>query len=166
MELTLKSFTLLIAIVLTGLSAGFFYAWQVSVIPGTKKVIDITYMESMQSINKEILNPAFYLIFMGSPLLLIISTIQQYNSRQTFWFLLAATIIYLVGTFGVTAFGNVPLNDALEALNLKELSSREQSSFRQDYEQKWNRLHLIRTVFAVLSFVLAFLSTFPLFKSI
>jgi hypothetical protein len=35
------------AIVLTGLSAGLFYAWAVSVIPGTKKVKDFTYLETM-----------------------------------------------------------------------------------------------------------------------
>ena len=158
MEWSIKSLTLYAAIVLTGLSAGLFYAWLVSVIPGTRKVVDVTYLETMQSINKAILNPAFYLIFFGSPLFLAISTIQQYKSGMAFWLLLASTFIYLLGTFGVTALGNVPLNDALEALNLSELDHAKASSFRKSYEVKWNRFHWIRTLFSVLSFVTALMS--------
>ena len=114
MEFSIKSLSLFTAVLLTGLSAGFFYAWMVSVIPGTRKVVDMTYLETMQSINRAILNPAFFLIFFGSLILLAVSAVQQFNSGITFWLLLGATITYLIGTFGVTVFGNVPLNDALD----------------------------------------------------
>ena len=166
MEVSLKSLTLFTAVFLTGLSAGFFYAWQVSVIPGTRKVVDVTYLESMQSINRAILNPAFFLIFIGSPLALAISTIQQFHSGMGFWLLLAAAVTYVLGTFGVTAFGNVPLNDALDALEIAELGELEIGRFRKSYEQKWNRLHLIRTVFAALSFLLSLLVVFTQFKTV
>ncbi len=160
MDLSIKSIILFAAVILTGLSAGLFYAWMVSVIPGTRKVMDITYLESMQSINRAILNPAFFLVFMGSPLVLGVSAIQQFNQGTPFWLLLASTLIYLFGTFGVTAFGNVPLNDALEALQLAELSDTEVISFRKAYETKWNRLHWIRTAFSVLAFVLSLAAVF------
>lgn len=166
MELSIKTLSLFSAIVLTALSAGFFYAWQVSVIPGTRKVMDMTYLETMQSINQAILNPAFFLIFFGSPILLGISTIQQYNSGSTFWLLLVATITYAIGTFGITAFGNVPLNDALDVLKLSELSDTKVTAFRASYESRWNRLHLIRTVFAVLSFVLSLWAVLMQVKSV
>lgn len=165
MEFSIKPLTLFTAILLTGLSAGLFYAWQVSVIPGTRKVVDSTYLESMQSINRMILNPAFYLIFFGSLVLLAISSVQQYSSGVKFWFLLAATLTYAIGTFGVTAFGNVPLNDALDAINLAELSETKMAEFRKSYEGKWNRLHLVRTVFAVLSFMIALGTVFISIKS-
>ena len=165
MEFSIKSLTLFTAIILTGLSAGLFYAWMVSVIPGTQKVVDITYLESMQSINRAILNPAFFLIFIGSLLVLAVSTIQQFNSGMTFWWLLTATLLYLLGTFAVTILGNVPLNDALEVLNLTGLSDSEIFEFRKAYEEKWNRLHLIRTVFAVLSFVISLLAAFGQYKT-
>ncbi len=160
MEFSIKTITLITAITLTGLSAGLFYAWAVSVIPGTRKVMDITYLETMQSINRAILNPAFYLIFFGSLLLLIIASVQNFRTGTTFRLLLAATLTYLLGTFGVTAFGNVPLNDMLDVLKLEELSKSKIIEFRQVYEQKWNRLHMIRTVFSVLSFLLSLLSAF------
>jgi uncharacterized membrane protein len=136
----------------------------VSVIPGTRKVVDIIYLETMQSINRAILNPAFFLIFMGSPLLLIISTIQQYHSGMAFWLLSGATLAYLGGTFAVTSLGNVPLNNALDVLDLVELSEAHRIGFRKSYEEKWNRLHLIRTVFSVISFGLSLLGAFALSK--
>ncbi len=165
MEISFKSFTLFAAIILTGLSAGLFYAWSVSVIPGTRKIIDITYLESMQSINRAILNPAFYLIFMGSPLVLALSTFQHFKSGTIFWILLAATLLYLIGTFGVTIFGNVPLNDALDALDLVSLSDIERSEFRNSYETKWNRLHWIRALFSVLAFIISLISLFIQIKN-
>ena len=164
MEISIKSIVLFLAILLTGLSAGFFYAWMVSVIPGTKKVVDLVYLESMQSINRAILNPAFYVVFMGNLVALSISTIQHLKSGMTFWMLLAATLIYLIGTFGVTAFGNVPLNDLLDVLNIQEMTKDEMSVFRNSYESKWNHLHMIRTIFSVLSFAASLLAVFNLTK--
>lgn len=160
MELSIKSISLLTAVVLTGLSAGLFYAWQVSVIPGTKKVIDMTYLESMQSINRAILNPAFFLSFFGSLIMLSLSTIQQWNTGTTFWLLLGATLTYLIGTFGVTAFGNVPLNDLLDVMDLASLAEDKASEFRHSYEEKWNRFHLIRTGFSILAFLLSLLAIY------
>ncbi|MEO1436396.1 MAG: DUF1772 domain-containing protein [Bacteroidota bacterium] len=162
MEFSIKSITLFIGITLTGLSAGLFYAWLVSVIPGTRKVVDLIYLESMQSINRAILNPAFFLSFFGAPILLGISTWQHYGTGQVFWLLLTAALTYLFGTFAVTAFGNVPLNDALDVLDLAELSQSEAQRFRKNYETKWNRLHVIRTVFNLLSFGLSLMAIFAL----
>ncbi len=160
MEISLKSVTLLTAILLTGLSAGFFYAWSVSVIPGTRKVMDATYLESMQHINREILNPMFFIIFFGPIVALLVSTIQQYQQGLSFWLLLAAGLVYLLGTFGVTAAGNVPLNDWLDAMELGELAAEQMQEVRNRYEVKWNRYHTVRTVFSVLSFMLSLMASF------
>jgi uncharacterized membrane protein len=151
-----KTITLFAAVVLTGLSAGLFYAWSVSVIPGTLKIQDSTYLETMQSINRGILNPRFFLIFFGSLICLgIASALEFQNSKPAFYLLLASTLIYLVGTLGVTGMGNVPLNDQLEVLNLKEMNLDQLSEFREHYELKWNKFHLIRTICAVLAFALS-----------
>ncbi len=156
MELSIKSLILLGSVIFTGLSAGLFYAWSVSVIPGTKKIMDLTYLETMQSINRAILNPAFFLIFFGSIILLSLASIYEFHTNKwVFGLLLASAITYLIGTIGVTGLGNVPLNDKLDVLNLKELGIDRIREFRMYYEPNWNRLHLIRTVFAVSSFLLA-----------
>ena len=160
MEISLKHITLLTALILTGLSAGFFYAWSVSVIPGTRKVVDSTYLEVMQHINREILNPRFFLVFFGSLIALAISTIQHYGNGVSFWLLLAATLTYLVGTLAVTGLGNVPLNDQLEALKLGELAPSQMTDFRSSYESRWNAFHRIRTIASVAAFLIALLAAF------
>lgn len=165
MEISIKSITLFSAVLLTGLSAGLFYAWTVSVIPGTRRVPDYIYLETMQSINRAILNPAFLLIFFGSLILLVMSAFQQFKSGLTFWLLLAATIIYLIGTIGVTSLGNVTLNNALEALDLSKLGTDIMEHTRHQYEIKWNRFHMIRTVFSVLSFLLSLFGVFTHLKT-
>lgn len=166
MEFTFKNIALFVGVLLTGLSAGFFYAWSVSVIPGTKKVLDPTYLETMQHINREILNPSFFLIFFGSMIVLAIGTLAQQGSGATFWLMLSATLVYIMGTFAVTGLGNVPLNNELEALNLSEISTSKLTEFRQYYEVKWNRFHLIRTICSVVAFLFSLLAVFMSSKNI
>lgn len=164
MEQLLKGSIYTATVVLTGLSAGLFYAWAVSVIPGTKLTSNISYLETMQHINRAIINPWFMVIFMGPLLGMIISGIMNYGSGidATFWYVVVAFLTYLVGTFGVTALGNVPLNDGLDAIPIGKLTGDEMNSIRLAYEQRWNKLHNIRTLFSVVSFVLLLV---PLFKA-
>lgn len=160
MELNLKSITLFLAIVTTALSAGLFYAWVVSVIPGTRKISDQAYLETMQSINRAILNPWFFVIFMGPVLLLIASTFFQYQLGidQRFYLLLAATLTYIIGTLGVTMFGNVPMNNVVDVMNLSTFTPADFKEARTAYEVRWNQLNLLRTVAALASFVLVLLA--------
>lgn len=155
----MKAITLFAAILLTGLSAGLFYAWEFSVIPGTKKVGDHTYIETMQSINRAIINPAFMLIFFGSLAVQILSTFQ-FKGTPAFWFLVVATAIYFLGTILVTIMGNVPLNNALDVVEIKNLSPDQLINQRSHYEPRWNRLHTIRTTFSVISFMLLLFTAF------
>ena len=156
----MKTAVLFITILLNALSVGFFFAWSVSVILGTQKVSDYTYLESMQSINREILNPAFFIVFFGSLITLIINTCLQFNNKPVFWLVLASTIIYLIGTFGVTAFGNVPLNNELDTLNINSIILKELENFRTYYESTWNHYHSIRTISGMISFILLLISSF------
>ncbi|WP_044211088.1 DUF1772 domain-containing protein [Flammeovirga sp. OC4] len=156
----MKTGLLFITVLLTALSAGIFFTWSVSVILGTKKVGDFTYLETMQSINREILNPVFFLVFFGSLITLISTSVLEFHHRPSFWWIIASTLLYLVGTFGITAFGNVPLNNELEAINLVQLTPSELKNFRTYYETHWNQYHTIRTVASMLSFILLLIVTF------
>lgn len=160
MDLSTKKIVLILAVILTGLSAGLFYAWTVSVIPGTKKISDGSYLETMQVINRAIINPGFYLIFFGSLLLLVLSTIQQYHAavNQSFWLLLLAMSAYFLGGFGVTILGNVPLNEMLDQVDLNNLDKNQLSLTRQGYEHKWNLFHYVRTIFSTLAFIASLLA--------
>ena len=125
MEFNIKNAMLFLSLFTTALSAGLFYAWVVSVIPGTKKIPDQAYLETMQSINREILNAGFFFIFFGAFFFLICSTYLQYKVKvdTVFYLMLLATILYAVGTIGVTMFGNVPLNNMVEAMDLSSLQT-------------------------------------------
>ncbi len=166
MDISLRTLIMFSAVLFTGLSAGLFYAWSVSVIPGTQQVADQTYLQTMQSINRKILNPAFFLVFFGSMVLLCAASIYEFHANKGgFWFFLAASITYLIGTVGVTGLGNVPLNEQLDVLKLGETQSEALAAFRSFYEENWNRLHLIRTIFAVVAFVLSILAMGSYVKS-
>lgn len=156
MELNISSISLFLSIITTALSAGLFYGWVVSVIPGTQKISNQAYLETMQSINQEILNPGFFSIFFGAALLLIIATFFQYKFKvdTTFYLILSAMLIYVLGTIGVTMFGNVPLNNYVETLDLSTFAAADFKEARKVYEAKWNQLNLVRTVAAVVSFCL------------
>ncbi|KAA1243407.1 DUF1772 domain-containing protein [Aquimarina sp. RZ0] len=156
----MKTCVLFITVLLNALSTGFFFAWSVSIILGTKKVGDLSYLETMQHINREILNPAFFIVFFGSLITLIITAYLQFNNNPVFWLVLASAIIHLVGTFGITAFGNVPLNNELDALNIHKSSLLELKNFRTYYENTWNHYHTIRTISGMISFILLLISTF------
>jgi len=128
--------------------AGLFYAFSCSVNLGLARLPNAEYVSAMQSINRAIQNPVFFAAFFGAPILLPLSVFLHYEQPLTmrFWFLLAATIIYLIGTFGVTIFGNVPLNNTLDRFNLQSASEEEIAVQRDNFEGQWNNLNTVRTV--------------------
>ncbi|GAB3970693.1 hypothetical protein GCM10028806_19120 [Spirosoma terrae] len=71
-----------------------------------------------------------------------------------FWLLLSASVLYLVGVFGVTIFGNVPLNEALDVFNIQTASADDVAAQRRAFEIPWNKLHRIRTTASILALVL------------
>jgi uncharacterized membrane protein len=144
----------------TALIAGLFYSYSCSVNLGLGKLPDAGYIAAMQSINKEILNPLFFASFMGTLLLLPISAWLQYKigAYQSFHLLVVATLVYAVGVFGVTLFGNVPLNNALAGFNLPSASIEAVSKQRARFEIPWNRLHTVRTIFVIISLILVIIA--------
>jgi uncharacterized membrane protein len=158
--MTFANITLLIAAFTTALIAGLFYAYSCSVNAGLGKLPDAGYMAAMQSINREILNPLFFMSFMGTLIVLPVSTWLQYSNPVStrFYLMLAATLVYTIGTFGVTMLGNVPLNNALDGFNLQSASPEMIHQQRELFEKPWNRLHSIRTVANAIALILVLLA--------
>lgn len=144
-------------IVTTGLMSGLLYGWSVSVIPGTRRVPAGNYVDTMQHINRAIINPAFVIPFMGIPVVLGVAAFMQFRSgdHRKGWLLAGATATYVVGVLGVTIGRNVPLNDALEAFDLPGSNVDAIEHRRNSYETPWNRWHYLRTIASVGSFALA-----------
>ena len=149
-----------VAIVGTGLMAGMFFGWSVSVIPGTRLIDDDAYVGTMQQINRAIINPGFVVPFFVAPIALLAAAFAQRrvgNDRAAI-LLATATGVYVVGLLGVTMGGNVPLNNALEAFDLPGASADALHERRASYERSWNRWHALRSGAVVVAFALATLS--------
>lgn len=147
---------------LTALITGLFYAYSVSVNIGLHRLPDTEYLRAMQNINRAILNPWFFISFIGTLVVLPICTWLLYRDGHTaaFYGLLAASLVYLIGTFGVTALGNVPLNEALDKFDIKAASIQDIKAQRIHFEMPWNRLHTIRTIASFVAFALVLISLF------
>jgi uncharacterized membrane protein len=151
---TVSNIVLIIAATLTALMAGLFYAWSCSVMVGFAGLSNKEFVSAMQATNRAIQNPVFFVAFFGAPVLLPISAFLHYGQASRFWLLLAASAIYLVGTFGVTMFGNVPLNNALDRFNSASATEEETARQRANFERRWNNLNTIRTVSSTLAVIL------------
>lgn len=160
MTMTTSNSFLLGATLCLGLMSGLFYAYSCSVMPALKRLDDYQFVSAMQSINRAIQNPVFFISFFGVLLLLPIVTYLKYTKPvpNVFWYLLTASIIYFVGTFLVTAIGNIPLNNALDAFDLTNASKESLRTTRQLFETKWVNLNNIRTASAILAFIFALLA--------
>ncbi len=152
---------LILSTLFSGLMAGLFYSWSISVTPGLAEVGDENYLKAFQSMNRAILNPAFLIVFMGLVILLILLSYLYYNSTEPaqFWYILSASILYISGVMAVTILGNVPMNNTLEILQIESMNPEQMASFRLGFESKWNKLNMIRTICSSLSFVLLILAS-------
>lgn len=101
----------------SGLIAGVFFAFSTSVMKALGRIPPAEGMAAMQSINIVIINPVFLGAFLGtgivSIVLAIVSLIRWQSPESAY--LLAAALLYLIGSLLVTMVINVPMNDALAA---------------------------------------------------
>ena len=154
--MTTTNIILTIAATTTALITGLLYAYSCSVNIGLGRLADAEYISAMQSINKAIQNPLFFISFMGTLLLLPLCTYLHYGQplSNRFWFLLMSTAVYVIGVIGVTALGNIPLNNALDKFNLSTASAETIANQRAQFEGAWNRFHTVRTIASIISLVL------------
>jgi uncharacterized membrane protein len=156
MDVIVKT-TFLISVTLAGLVAGLFFAYACSVNLGLARLTDAEYLKAMQSINRAILNSWFFTAFLGALILLPLATGLVYKHEGAtllFYYLLVAALVYILAVFGVTIFGNVPLNEAVDKFDIASATAEELKRQREIFETPWNRLNLIRTLASVISFVL------------
>lgn len=157
--MTLSNLTLAATLTLTALIAGLYYGYLCSVNPGLHKLSDAEYVAAMQSINRAIQNPVFFLSFFGTLVLLPVSAYLNYQpNSMRFYLLVAAAVLYATGSFGLTVVGNVPLNETLDKFDLQSANASGVHYARLAFEPAWNVFHSIRTFATIGSLVLAALA--------
>jgi len=144
--------------VATGLLAGFFYSYACSVMPGLARADDRTLVDGMQQINEAILNPIFFLTFMGAPALNLATWLVLRRARgrdvrddEVVRWILIGLGLSLLG-FVVTMALNVPLNDDLAAAG-EPGKIADIAAVRDDFLGPWVVWNIIRALAITGSFV-------------
>ncbi|HEY9832374.1 MAG TPA: anthrone oxygenase family protein [Stenomitos sp.] len=103
---------------------------------------------AMQLINITVINPLFMTAFLGTAaacIYLTISSLLKWHQPGA-PYLLIGSLLYLIGTLGVTIVFNVPLNDALA---IAKPDSTEGASLWANYLTNWTMWNHIRTTAAL-----------------
>lgn len=131
-----------------GLIAGVFFAFSTFVMNALARLQPAQGIAAMQSINITVINPLFMAVFLGTAaacIFLAISSLLKWHQPGAAYLLLGS-LLYLVGSFGVTIVFNVPLNEALAKV---EPDSPIGASLWSNYLVNWTIWNHIRTVAAL-----------------
>lgn len=160
MDISIQHIIHVILVILTGLSAGLCFTWGNAVTPGIGKLDDLGFLMAFQQMNRVIINPTFFFVFIGPFFLGIINLFLSKNTNGVvWWLLLGSVILYGLGVILVTVLGNVPLNEMIDQYALETLDKNQLNALREAFENKWNRFHVIRMVSAIVSFISFLITT-------
>lgn len=134
----------IIALLGSALVAGIFFAFSSFIMRALANLPSSEGIAAMQSINVVVLNPSFLGTFIGTALtsiLVAVLAVVGWGTPAAHWYL-AGALLYVLGTFLVTARGNVPLNNQLAAV-----SALDPGAVRtwEHYLDRWTTLNTIRT---------------------
>jgi uncharacterized membrane protein len=137
----------------SGLVAGIFFAFSTFVMPALGRILPEQGIAAMQSISITVLNPAFFIAFLGTGAVCLALAAGSYVwwGEASGKLVLAASLIYLVGCIGVTMVCNVPLNNALAAA---QPNTPEAATLWSRYLNTWTAWNHLRTVAPLLSAIL------------
>ncbi|WP_394690036.1 DUF1772 domain-containing protein [Hoeflea sp.] len=144
------------ALLLTAAIFGFFYAWVCSTMWGLDTLEPALAIQAMQAMNASVRNAVFFPAFFLTPVALLVTAVALSLKRHkapAVWFA-AAAMVYLVGGFGVTALVNVPMNQALAAIDIGTRAT-EAGNIWQAYSDRWQFWNSVRTVASALAVVLS-----------
>ncbi len=131
-----------------GLMAGFFFAFSACVMNALTHLTTAQGIAAMQSINVAVLNRWFFAGFFGTAAACLFGA----GCALVTWhepgsgYLLAGSLLYLVGTVLVTMVFNVPLNDTLAAV---DPGSTEGGGLWTRYVATWTAWNHVRAVAAL-----------------
>jgi uncharacterized membrane protein len=148
----LRNGSLVAATLAMGLAAGLFYTFSISVMPGLGRSDDRTFVESMQQINKAILNPLFALSFGGALVLTGAAAVLHLSGdgRPALPWIVAGLGLYVV-VLAVTFALNVPLNDELDNAGRPDRIA-DLAAVRDRFESAWVRWNILRAVVSTAAF--------------
>ncbi|MEU6976576.1 MULTISPECIES: anthrone oxygenase family protein [unclassified Streptomyces] len=141
---------LALAVVSTGLYAGFMLIFQTGVMPALARLPDEEFVRAMRRINEYVPRPVFLLVFLGVAVFPAAALFVPVDGRtDTQKWLVLAGAVCAVANHLVTVGGNIPLNSALAASGS---GGEPAGDVRAAFEKRWNGFHRVRTLFVLGSF--------------
>lgn len=137
---------LILAAIGGGLNAGLFFIFSNTIMRAFDRLPAAGAVAAMNSINRVILNPLFFLVFFGTALLCLVLLVGRLDSPLV----VVGALFYLIGSIGVTMVCNVPLNDKLARVSS---SAEDMESQWRAYRDPWTRWNHVRTVACLLAAV-------------
>lgn len=154
-------FTILeiLAIIGAGLTAGIFFAFSTFVMAALARIPPEQGIAAMNSINITVINPWFFSVFFGTPIVCAILAVMALLrwSEPGAALILAGCLIYILGSLVVTMVFNVPLNNALANITS---ATGEGGALWTRYLSEWTFWNTVRTIaplLAMLLFIIAIL---------
>ena len=131
-----------------GLIAGVFFAFSTFVMSALARLQPAQGIAAFQSINITVYNPWFMGAFLGTAAACIFLTVSSLLRWQQpgAAYLLVGSLLYLLGTVGVTIVFNVPLNDALAVV---DPGSADGASLWSSFLPNWMTWNHVRTAAAI-----------------
>ena len=126
-----------------GLIAGVFFTFSSFVMAALARLPPGQGVSAMQNINITVINPLFMAVFMGTAALclaLLAAAFMNVDGARNRP-LLAGCALYLIGSIGVTMAANVPMNNALAAL---DAGSADAAAAWQNYAAGWTKWNHVR----------------------
>ena len=133
-----------------GLMAGVFFIFSNTVMSALARLESPQGIAAMQAINNTILNPLFFVVFLGSAatcILLTISLLWRWQQPGAVY-LLGGSLLYLVGNILVTIIFNVPMNESLDTVKPE---SDEAATMWARYLTHWTAWNHVRTAASLLA---------------
>jgi uncharacterized membrane protein len=128
-----------------GLLAGVYFAFSTFIMTALGRIDQAHGVSAMSAINSTILHSLFMPLFFGTTLaslVLAVMTLFRWSAPGA-TAMLAGGLIYVAGMFLCTMFFNVPLNNALAAV---DPASTEAASVWARYLNDWTRWNHVRTI--------------------
>ena len=140
-----------------GLVGGVFFAFSSFVMSALARLEPPQGIAAMQLINITVINPLFMTVFIGTAatcVFLAVSSLLKWHHFGSVY-LLAGSLLYIVGTFLVTILFNVPLNDALAIAQPNSPEGAKLWANYLIYWTLWNHLRTIAAIAAAATFTLS-----------
>ena len=147
---TLTIVAVFVALLGSALIGGVFFAFSSFIMKALGRRPSAEGIAAMQSINVVVLNPSFLGAFAGTAALSLVVAVLAFNDlgSASAAFLWTGSLLYIIGTFLVTALGNVPLNDRLASVSATDPGSVE---LWNRYLDRWTLLNTVRAAAAMLA---------------